>query len=48
MAKAKTTSISSSFLSKVKTKRPGIHSKKKSSKGKNTKNYKKLYRGQGR
>ena len=48
MAKAKTTSTSSSFLSKVKTKRPGIHSKKKSSKGKNTKNYKKPYRGQGR
>ena len=48
MAKAKTTSVSSNFLSKAKTKRPGIHSKKKSSKGKNTKNYKKLYKGQGR
>jgi hypothetical protein len=48
MAKAKTTSVSSNFLSKPKTKRPGIHSKKKSSKGKNTTNYKKAYRGQGR
>jgi hypothetical protein len=48
MAKAKSTSTSSTFRSKTKTKRPGIHSKKKSSKGKNTTNYKKAYRGQGR
>jgi hypothetical protein len=48
MAKAKTTSTSSNFRTKVKTKRPGIHSKKKSSKGKTSKNYKKSYRGQGR
>ena len=48
MAKAKTTSTSSTFRTKTKTKKPGIHSKKKSSKGKNTTNYKKSYRGQGR
>ena len=29
-------------------KRPGIHSKNNSSKNKNSKNYKKTYRGQGR
>jgi hypothetical protein len=46
---AKTTSTSSSkHHTKSKSKRPGIHSKKKSSKGKNTTNYKKAYRGQGR
>ena len=45
---AKATTTSSNFLSKSKTKRPGIHSKKKSSKGKNTTNSKKAYRGQGR
>lgn len=28
--------------------RPGIHSKTKTSKSKNSKNYKKAYRGQGR
>jgi hypothetical protein len=36
------------FLSKPKTKRPGVHSKKKTSKSKNSKNYKKAYRGQGK
>ena len=45
---AKTTSTTSTFRSKTKTKRHGIHSKKKSSKGKNTTNYKKSYKGQGR
>lgn len=48
MAKAKSTSTTSTFRSVTKKKRPGIHSKKKSSKGKNTTNYKKAYRGQGR
>lgn len=48
MAKAKTTSVSSSFLSKSKKKRPGIHSKKKCSVSKNSKNYRKLNRGQGK
>ena len=46
---AKVTSTSSSkHHSKTKSKRPGIHSKKKSSKSKTAKNYKKAYRGQGR
>jgi hypothetical protein len=48
MAKAKSTSTTSTFRSKTKAKRPGIHSKKKSSRGKNTTNYKKAYKGQGR
>ena len=29
-------------------KRPGVHSKTKSSKNKNSRNYKKAYKGQGR
>jgi len=33
---------------KPKKKRPGIHSKSKTSKLKNSKNYKKQYKGQGR
>jgi hypothetical protein len=46
---AKTTSTSSSKLhARAKSKRPGIHSKKKASNSKNAKNYKKAYRGQGR
>ncbi len=36
-----------SFLAKPRKKRPGIHSKKKTSKLKSSKNYKKLNRGQG-
>lgn len=35
-------------LVKAKVNRPGIHSKKKSSQLKSSKNYKKLYRGQGK
>ena len=38
-------------IEKIKTpkkKRPGVHSKKKTSKSKRAKNYKKLYRGQGK
>jgi len=31
-----------------KVNRPGVHSKTKSSKSKNSKNYKKAYKGQGR
>jgi len=31
-----------------KTKRPGVHSKSKTSKLKSSRNYKKAYRGQGR
>jgi len=36
------------FRAKPKIKRPGIVSKKKTSKNKNSKNYRKSYRGQGR
>jgi hypothetical protein len=47
MAKAKTSGTGSAHKSQTK-KRPGIHSKKKSSKSKSSKNYKKMYKGQGR
>lgn len=47
MAKA-SNSITKSHLMSPKTKRPGIHSKKKNSRSKTSKNYKKAYRGQGR
>ena len=33
---------------KPKTKRPGVHAKNKTSKLKSSKNYKKLYKGQGK
>jgi hypothetical protein len=35
-------------IAKPKVKRPGVHSKSKTSSLKSSKNYKKLYRGQGR
>lgn len=38
----------SNFKSKPKVKRPGIHAKTKASKLKSSKNYKKLYTGQGK
>ena len=38
----------STLLRKVSKKRPGVHAKAKSSKSKNSRNYKKAYRGQGR
>jgi len=44
MAKA----ISTSFHSKPKTKRKGVHAKTKSSKNKGAQNYKKPYNKQGR
>ena len=47
-AKAKTNSATKSFIAKPRKKRPGIHSKKKTSKSKTSKNYKKAYRGQGK
>ena len=48
MAAAKAKSSSSiTFVPKPKVKRPGVHSKTKTSKLKGSKNYKKLYRGQG-
>lgn len=36
------------YSGKVKKKRPGVHAKSKSSKIKNSKNYVKSYRGQGK
>lgn len=47
MAKAKGGSIAKNVLSS-KRKRPGVHSKKKTSKCKTSKNYSKRYRGQGK
>jgi hypothetical protein len=47
MAKAKSSEVKS-YAGKQKTKRPGVHSKKKASAIKQSKNYKKLYRGQGK
>jgi hypothetical protein len=48
MAKKTTTSVTKSFLAKPRTKRKGVHSKKKHSKSKQSKYYKKAYKGQGR
>jgi hypothetical protein len=48
MAKSNTSSNSSVKLDKPKKKRPGIHSKSKSSKLKNSKNYLKKSVGQGK
>jgi hypothetical protein len=45
MAKAKNESIK---LEKKKISRPGVHSKSKTSSLKESKNYKKSYKGQGR
>ena len=36
------------YIDKPKRKRPGIHAKSKTSKLKTSRNYKKLYRGQGK
>lgn len=46
-AKAKTNSVST-YASKPKVKRPGVHAKSKSSKLKTSKNYAKAYRAQGK
>lgn len=49
MAAAKVkTSATTSFLKRAKVSRPGVHSKCRTSKSKQSKNYKKLYRGQGK
>jgi hypothetical protein len=48
MAKQTKTTTSVITLSKTKKKRPDVHSKKKNSRGKKSKNYRKTYRGQGR
>jgi hypothetical protein len=45
VAKAKNESVK---LEKKKISRPGVHSKTKTSKLKDSKNYKKTYKGQGR
>lgn len=44
---AKSINAGGAYLSKSKKKRPGVHAKTKSSKSKNSKLYKKRYRGQG-
>ena len=45
MAKAKMNFVV--FKKKPKVKRPGVHAKTKSSKLKSSRNYRKLYKGQG-
>lgn len=47
MAKAKTSSTVTK-VAKPKVSRPGVHAKSKTSSLKSSKNYKKLYRGQGK
>ena len=39
--------VVSAYIDKPRKKRPGVHAKTKTSKLKSSKNYKKLYRGQG-
>jgi hypothetical protein len=46
-AKAKT-NTASSYISKPKVKRPGVHAKSKTSKLKSSKNYTKAYHSQGK
>ena len=48
MANLKSSDPSKKHLTKAKIKRPGIHSKCKSSNSKNAKHYKKAYKSQGR
>ncbi len=47
MAKAKSTQATEKKV-KIKVSRPGVHAKSKTSKLKSSKNYKKLYGGQGK
>ena len=47
MKKTKTNTNSSTFRVKSKVSRPGVHAKTKTSSHKDSKNYKKLSRGQG-
>jgi hypothetical protein len=47
-AKASKTSSTRTHTTRARKKRPGIHSKKKSSNSKKASNYKKRYKGQGR
>lgn len=46
-AKTKSNTSLSTFRKKPKVKRPGVHAKSKSSTHKQSKNYQKLYQGQG-
>jgi hypothetical protein len=46
-AKSKSTSTSNLFKEKPKVNRPGVHAKTRTSKLKQSRNYKKLSRGQG-
>jgi hypothetical protein len=48
MAKAKAALGSTTFKQKPKVSRPGVQAKTKTSKNKNSKLYKKPYRGQGK
>tara|TARA_R100001480_G_scaffold42475_1_gene55237 strand:+ start:190 stop:336 length:147 start_codon:yes stop_codon:yes gene_type:complete len=48
MAAARRSISTFAFREKKKKKRPGVHAKCKTSKLKNSKNYTKKYRGQGR
>jgi phosphopentomutase len=48
MAKTKSSSSSSNSKIERKISRPGVHSKKKNSRTKSSKNYTKPYNGQGR
>jgi len=48
MAARKATWGGTSFFEKPKKKRPGVHAKTKTSRSKDSRNYKKQYRGQGR
>jgi hypothetical protein len=48
MAKPKSTDSSKNHLAKSKRKRPGVHSKCKTSNSKKAKHYKKAYKSQGR
>ena len=40
--------VNSSTYKKIRKKRPGVHAKTKTSNMKNSNNYKKMYRGQGK
>ena len=40
--------VGGAFKKKASTKRPGVHAKTKTSKNKNSSNYKKRYKGQGK
>lgn len=44
----KQTTSNSGFMAKSKKRNPGVHSKSKTSSNKNSRNYKKSYKGQGR